>query len=128
MLSTLVENLGKNLQMTDSISSKSPHSYTLAFDEANVITISEIEEGGYLVYSLLAPCPKQNPEALYTLLLDSNLFGQATHGAVIGLSEEGNNLTLSQELDYNTNDREFKEKLEDFLNIADFWRQKIAEL
>lgn len=127
MLSTLVENLGKKLKMTDSISSKSPNSYTIVFDEANSITISQIEEDGYLVSSILAACPKQNPEALYALLLDSNLFGQATHGAIIGLNQEGNSLTLLQELDYNISDGEFKEKLEDFLNIADFWRQKIAE-
>lgn len=127
MLSSLIENLGKNLGMTHEISSESPNLYTIAFDEANSLTISQIEGGGYLVSCTLVPCPKEKLEALYAVLLDSNLFGQATRGAVIGLNEEGNNLTLSQELDYNINDREFKEKLEDFLNIADFWRQKISE-
>lgn len=127
MLSTLVENLGNNLRMMDSITSKTPDLYTIAFDEANLITIAQIKDGGYLVSCSLVPCPKQNAEALYAVLLDSNLFGQGTRGAVIGLNEDGNALTLSQELDYNINDKEFKEKLEDFLNIADFWRQKASE-
>lgn len=126
MLENLIEDLGKELQITDKITSKTPGEYTIAFDKENTILLSSFE-GGYLVHCSVAPCPKQNKELFYNLVMEGNLFGQASYGAVLGLSEEDNNLTLSLELDYNTSYKEFKEKIEDFLNIADFWRKKASE-
>ncbi len=127
MLNTLVENFGKSLDINELITTKTPGEYTIAFDTANVITIKQCEGEVYLVSCTIAPCPKQNLDAFYTLLLESNLFGQATLGSILGLNEDGSLLTLSLELDYNTNDKEFREKIEDFLNIADFWRKKVVE-
>ncbi len=59
--------------------------------------------------------------------MEANLFGIGTRGAAIGLNEDGNVLTLSLELDYNSSYQEFKEKLEDFISVMDFWRKEALE-
>jgi hypothetical protein len=56
--------------------------------------------------------------------LEANLFGRGTRNAIIGLTEDGKLLTLSAELDYNSTYKEFKEKLEDFVTILDYWRKE----
>jgi hypothetical protein len=56
--------------------------------------------------------------------MEANLFGMGTRGAAIGLNKEENLLTLSLELDYNSSYKDFKEKLEDFVSILDYWRKE----
>ncbi len=56
--------------------------------------------------------------------MDANLFGRGTRKNIIGLTEDGNMLTLSGDLRYNSPYREFKEKLEDFVSIIDYWRNE----
>jgi hypothetical protein len=59
--------------------------------------------------------------------MEANLFGRGTRGAAIGLNEEGKLLTLSLELDYNNSFKEFKENLEDFISVIDFWRTEASK-
>jgi len=126
MLDNLIENLKKELDIADLVSSEEPGHFTLNFEENLQINISQVE-AGYLLFCAVAPCPKKNTEMYYNLIMEANLFGQATLGAVLGLNEEGSTLTLSRELDYNINSKEFMDTLEDFVNVADFWRKKTSE-
>lgn len=126
MLDNLIDGLKKELNIGNLISSKNPGEYEIAFDENNHIILSQYE-GGYLLSCKIASCPRQNTEQFFNLLMAGNLYGQATANSILGLDEEGNNLTLSQELDYNISHKEFMEKIEDFLNVADFWRKKTSE-
>jgi hypothetical protein len=57
--------------------------------------------------------------------MKANLFGQGTLGAAIGLDPKQNILTLSLQLPYDMNYSHFKESVEDFTNIVDYWRVEV---
>ena len=121
MLEKLVSQLGQELEMEDLITSSEDRHYLLPFD--NNIEVEAIElERSHLLKGIIGECPRQNEEAFLLKTLEANLFGMGTRGAVIELNEEGKVLTLSLELDYNSSFKEFKEKLEDFVSVLDFWR------
>lgn len=123
MLDKLIAQLGQEFSMEDQITTTEERHYLLPFD--NNIEVEAIEfEKGYLLKSNIGSCPQQNLEAFLMKTMEANLFGMGTRGAVIGLNEEGKVLTLSMELDYNSPFKEFKEKLEDFTSVLDFWRNQ----
>lgn len=110
-----------DLDLGASLPEVTPGSYELPLESDLVVTISEIGKGFSLMTSL-APCPKTNRESLFTQALLGNLFGQGTHGATLGISPDGNYLVLSRAFpeltDYNT----FRDTIEDFINVADYWQ------
>ena len=57
-------------------------------------------------------------------MLHGNLFGIGTRGAVLGASIDGNLLTLSKEVEYTPDYKEFKDLVEDFINMVDYWREE----
>lgn len=123
MLESLIDQLGQELQMKDLILSSQEGSYTLPFDENIEIQVTETPDS-YLFKGIIGACPSSNKDAFLTKTMEANLFGRGTRGAIIGLTEDGNLLTLSTELGYNSTYKEFKEKLEDFVTILDFWRNE----
>ncbi len=123
MLDSLVDQLGQDLQMKDLIITTNEGIYTLPFEE-NIEVRAIQTEHGYLFKGMIGPCPQTNKEAFINKAMEANLFGRGTRNNSIGLTEDGNMLTLSGELDYNSTYREFKEKLEDFVSILDFWRKE----
>ena len=80
---------------------------------------------GVFLNSSVSPCPKINREELFIKLMKANLFGQGTLGAAIGLDPKQNILTLSLQLPYDMNYSHFKESVEDFTNIVDYWRVEV---
>lgn len=125
MLKDLMKKFNDDYQMDIPIHSES--SYTLVLHEDLQVQILETPQGLSL-YTKLAPLPKIKEDSFLGRLMYANLFGQATNGAVIGLSENGNYLTLTKVIDYNIEYQEFKDVLEDFLNAAFFWREETLNL
>ena len=126
MLAKLIDQIGRDLFMEDLITSTENHQYLLPFD--NNIEVKAIQlEKNYLLKGIIEKCPKNNTEAFLLRTMEANLFGIGTRGAVIGLNEEGNLLTLSLELDYNSSFKDFKEKLEDFISVIDFWKKEASK-
>lgn len=101
-----------------------PGTYKIPLDEGVEINITSTPGEGILLTSTFAPCPKSNQEYFYMQLLLADLFGQGTRGGVLGINLEGTQLTLSQSVDYNIDYKGFKELLEDFINILDYWREE----
>lgn len=124
MLKELVNQLGHEFTMKEDILTLTPdHThYTLPFEDIQVEAIQL--EHSYLLKGIIGDCPQENKEAFLMRVMEANLFGKGTRGAAIGLNEEGNLLTLSLELDYNSSYKDFKEKLEDFISVIDFWRKE----
>lgn len=123
MLEKLIHQLGRDLFMEDLITSTEKDHYFLPFD--NDIEVEAIQlDKNYLLKGVIGEYPQQNTEAFFLKTMEANLFGMGTRGAVIGLNEEGKLLTLSLELDYNSSFKEFKEKLEDFISVIDFWKKE----
>ena len=98
--------------------------YTIPIDEDLQISLSELEPAGVRFHIVLCPLPQEKKEAFYLHALLGNLFGQGTYGMTLGARSDGKDLTLSCNLDYNMSYKEFKEKLEDFMNAVDFWREE----
>lgn len=124
MLQEFVPKLIKDLKLVNTtLATGVPGIYALPLDEGLTINLQEIP-GGILLKCALAPYPKTNEEAFSSRAMLGNLFGQGTHGAVLGLSQDSNTLTLSRAIDYHLDYKEFKEIVEDFINSVDFWRDE----
>jgi hypothetical protein len=123
MLEKLIDQLNSELAMDGLISSSEDKHYHLPFDPDIEIEAMELEKG-YLFKGVIGSCPQQNTEAFLLKTMEANLFGMGTRGAVIGLNEDGKVLTLSLEVNYNSSYKDFKENLEDFISVLDFWRNE----
>jgi len=88
------------------------------------IEIKGLDPGVYF-FSPIEPCPKIKREELFIQLMKANLFGQGTLGAVLGLTPDENLLTLSSDFPYDMNYQAFKDSLEDFVNIVEYWKAEI---
>lgn len=80
---------------------------------------------GFSLFSTTASVPTVNRETFLVQVLHANLFGQGTHGSVLGLNDLGNLLTLSRIIDYNIDYKTFRDIIEDFINVLDFWREEV---
>ena len=56
--------------------------------------------------------------------MEANLFGRLTRHCALGLTPDGNRLTLSHVIDYNIDYKGFSEVLQDFYNMALFWKEQ----
>ena len=65
----------------------------------------------------MLPAKTKRRRVLNQFRCSAILFGQGTKGAVLGLSEDGSQLTLTQDIDYNAEYKEFRDTLEDFASI-----------
>jgi hypothetical protein len=101
--------------------------YLLTFGKELVVAIKALPSGFYF-QGILGACPKAPCEELFTTLMHANLFGDGTGGSVIGLNEEGRVLTFSLDLPQQVAYKQFKEKLEDFVNYLELWQGKIASV
>ena len=122
MLEKLITQLGKDLGMDGQIAKTEERHFLIPLDEGIEVEAVELEKS-HLLKAVVAEWPAENGEAFFLKAMEANLFGMGTRGAVIGMNEEGKVLTLSMELDYNSSFKDFKEKLEDFVSVLDFWRK-----
>jgi len=123
MLDSLIKQLGQDLDMDNSIQTTSEGKYTLSFEDDVKIETENLDEI-YTLKSIIGPCPQKNKEAFLTRIMEANLFGRGTRSNVIGLTIDEAFLTLTAELSKSSHYKEFKEKLEDFVTIVDFWRNE----
>jgi hypothetical protein len=120
MLEKLMSQLEQDLAMDNLTPSEEGRTH-LSFD--NQINVEAIElEKKIILKGLIGEPPQQNQNAFLLKVMEANLFGIGTRSTVIGLNDEGKLLTLSMELDYNSSFKDFKEKLEDFISVIEFWR------
>lgn len=125
-LGQLMQNFSRELEIDPPFAPSDGGAYVVPLDTTTSFTIRELNPG-IEFHCVLAPCPKKNLEQLYTKLLAGNFFGHATGDAALGLSDDGNALTLSRVLEYNVDYELFKEVLDDFINAVDFWQQEAKE-
>jgi Tir chaperone family protein CesT len=126
MLETLIDKLGAEMAMKELITSSKEGHFLLPFPDNLQVEALEFERA-ILLKGIIGERPKQNGEAFFLKTMEANLFGIGTRGGVIGLNEDGKLLTLSLELDYNSSYKDFKEKIEDFISVLDFWRKEALQ-
>lgn len=123
MLEKHIQSLIKDLDIRSSLTTEVPGTYALPLDDGLNVMISEMPQG-FMLKSTLAQCPKVNEEMFLTQMMLANLFGQGTKGAILGLNTDGNQLVLTQTIDYPASYKDFRDLLEDFINTVDFWREE----
>jgi hypothetical protein len=122
MLQDLMREFEKQLDL-GSLATENPDIYAIPIDEDVLMKIAPLNQG-FSLSCVMGQCPKFNKEVFFSKIMQANLFGQGTHGAVLGLSDDGNMLTLSQEVEYNIEYKDFRDVIEDFFNTVDFWREE----
>lgn len=124
MLDTFISQIGNELEMTDFITSPEPGHFQLQFAGDIQVDAAQSQQGYYGFKGIIGDCPKEKAQEFLIKTMEANLFVRQTRGAIIGLNEDGKVLTLTLEVDYNSSYKEWKEKLEDFVNVLEFWRNE----
>jgi hypothetical protein len=123
-LRAFCNQLTKDLQFEeDAFKEETPGIFSLPIEENVSIKLESLTDG-FSLRCILCDCPKENPEPFLTEIMDANLYGHLTRNCILGLTEDGNQLTLSRSIDYNVDYKEFSEILQDFYNVALFWREQ----
>lgn len=122
-LREVCKQLSLDLQLDEPITEDPAGIFNVFIDVDFTIQI-EFMEGGLSFFCILANCPKENVELFLTELMDANLYGQATRNCILGLTAEGDQLTLSQFNDGDLDYKSFGDRLQDFYNVALFWREQ----
>lgn len=126
MLDKYIKQFEQDLELPP-LTGPKPGVYRIDLNEGIRIVISTIPDG-FLIFSELTELPKEKKENIYYQTLTSNLFGQGTKGALLGLNDQGNMLTISRTVDYNVEYKDFKEIVEDFINAIDYWNEQLTTL
>lgn len=113
-----------DLEMSPDLAKGATGASFLPISDELSIQVKELSPG-YALFAPIAPCPEVRKETLFILLMKGNLFAQGTMGAAIGLLPQERLLTLSRSMPYDMNYRDFKEAVEDFANVVDYWKGEI---
>jgi hypothetical protein len=124
MIEQFMEKLSREMELDEPLKAQIPNVYTIPLDEGFSVTVTSPSADHFALSSELGSLPSVNKEAFFTQLLLANLFGQGTHGSILGIDIDASILKLNREIDYYIEYKEFRDIVEDFINIADFWRQE----
>ncbi len=100
----------------------------LMFDDVPVSLEMSGGEGSLYIYSVLAPEPAENANALYAELLRANYAFAQTAGATLALDPAGGGIVLMREEPLETlRLPQFEALIEDFVNVAEGFIASLAE-
>lgn len=120
----LVSQLKQELEMDDTTALLRQGQYLLRFDGDVDLEVT-LNPSHYLFKTVVGKCPEKNLDSFLLEAAEANLFFNGTRGAAIGYNEPHNMLTLSMEVDYNCGYKVFREKVEDFVSSAVYWKEKM---
>jgi hypothetical protein len=124
MLTKYLDQLMTDLELAPSLPKDEEGRFLLTINPDLTVRILELDQG-FLFSSQISPCPIQQRDELFTLLMQANFLGQGTGGGVLSLDEEEKFLTLSLTLPYDMNYKMFKEGIGDFANFVDYWKEEV---
>lgn len=127
MIDYLMQQLSLELQIDPPLKAEVRGTYVIPIEEDLSITVTVLPLQGIMLSSTLGKIPGGHEEAFFEGMLRGNLFGDGTHGAVLGISPDGANFTLNQIVERRIDYSEFRNIFEDFINTADFWRSEALE-
>ena len=119
MLYEYITKLQKDLGLTEPLGTEGQESYAILLDDVRISIIDS--PPGYQLTAVLGPLPTEKVETFLSHMLRGSLFGQATHNAVLGLDETGNNVTLQFYHPQKSSYQDFLNAVEDFINTVLFW-------
>lgn len=124
MLYEFVTKLQKDLELKEPLGSEGQDSYLLLLDETTAISIIDATPG-FQLSAKLGKLPNEKVDSFLSHMLRGNLFGQATHKAVLGLDENGSTVSLRFYHPLKATYQEFFNAIEDFINTVLFWQEEI---
>lgn len=125
-IASAIQQLGK--QMGIALSLDANHTCRLIFDGRTAIDIEapEPKESTVFFHALVGLVPSGNRERLYQTLLEANLFGRGTGGAVLAVDAGRQEVILFLSLDMAVTDYPaFTKALEDFLAQTIAWTERL---
>jgi len=123
MLTEHIAQLQKDFELENPLDEEEPGAFALYIEEVRIL-ISDLSPG-FQFSAKIGLVPSEKTEAFLGHLLRANLFGQATHNAILGLDDVGTTVTLQFFYPKKTSYQEFSEALEDFLSTIFFWQNEI---
>ena len=123
MVNSYIEQLVIDIDIDEEFKTDNEHEYKLQLDKNIFVTITDLRPG-FIFKSPIAEISTSNCEDLVTKLMTANLFYQGTEFASIGLDSKGRQLSLSKVISLNMEYDEFKDCLENFVNVVDFWQRE----
>lgn len=120
----MLTDLCEDLQIDPNLQKNESGFYLLPLNDSLQISVKSLDPGVFF-FSPISPCPEAKREELFILLMKANLFGQGTFGSAIGLEPNQDHLTLSKAMPYEMDYRSFREEVEDFSNIVEYWRVEV---
>ena len=128
MLESLLNDLEKFLDVTVIKGiGENEGKWTVKLSDKEQVTIYKASEVIYF-HAVIGPLPQGNREDLFIYFMQANFLGQGTGDSVIGLDLAENFLTLSMSIVYEINYRIFKDKIEEFFNYLNYWREELRRL
>lgn len=127
MLKHFIEKLITDLGFEQDLDANEDGSYSLLLEPDIDITLKETSEAFIKFQTQVAELPTSNTEGYLTKLMVANLFGRETGGAALGVDSEGKKVVLVDFLVEEQDYRIFHDRLEDFVNYAEAWRQETIE-
>ncbi len=101
----------------------------LMFDDIAVSFELGQDEDSVYIYSYLSDAPLENREEFYARLLDANYTFKYTQGATLGVEYASKKVLLIREYGLETMRLSaFESVVERFVNLAEYWKQKIPTL
>lgn len=126
MLQTLLSKLAAELDIENEIQKPESEHYTVPLAGTQIDMFQHSDN--FLFKTNIETLPHSNLETLLRKTMEANLYGWGSRDTIAGLNANGTILTLTLALGNEINYRDFFEKLEDFISLADFWRSEIQLL
>lgn len=127
MLKQFIEQLTLDLGLEQALDANDDGSYSLRFEPDIDVTLKENLNSIILFNTELCSLPSHNTEEYLLKVMSANLLGRETGGAILGLDNEGARVVLLDFLFEIQNYNIFHERLEDFVNYAEAWRQETID-
>jgi hypothetical protein len=127
MLKQFIEQLSIDMGFEQALDANEDGSYSLRLEPDIDVNLREGTDQAIMFHSKLAELPVHNTEDFLVKVMIANLFGRETGGAALGLDNEGKKVVLMDFLLNEENYRHFHDRLEDFVNYVEAWRQETLE-
>lgn len=125
----LLQELQKDYELKEPFAEVAPGVWQVPVDENITVMLHSTPAGmgqGVILSCSFGEMPIGEEEELYRQMLLANLNGQGTKGGTLSLSDDGRRLILSRVIDYDINFKDFRDMLDDFISVVDFWQEEVA--
>lgn len=127
MLKDYIIQMEREFELPDPLDRETDQTWVMPISDERQIQLTALDGDGYYFYARLGACPKVSREDLFQRLMVANLYGMGTLGGLLGMDETGKEITFSRAVPLGTGYEAFKNHLEDFINMVNYWADEVKE-